>query len=272
MDERHMGLYQLFRICSDKYNNPQIRLMPVCTGDRGWDPSEHGGDPAKNPPRYSMCYHERLQPYNKKYCGPDWTFFHWPTANIRSFEDLKRKIMAASEVSPVDNRVGWFGNLTSPMSDVSEYYTRPKLKRIGDAHPDLFDIHHVGVVDNYVDERCKGYLSLPEMVAQYAYVLDIGGNGYSGRLKYLLFSRRPLILVARDFVEYFHHQLVPYKHYVPVKKDLSDLVEKAEWMRTHPEECRAMADTALTFALEEFQMEKIIDRIFSVFQALHSIE
>lgn len=78
----------------------------------------------------------------------------------------------------------------------------------------------------------------------YRFLIDIGGNGYSGRLKLLLFSRHPLLIVDRDYIEFFHSSLVPYVHYVPVKMDLSDLLEKARWIRDNYEKRLEIAANA----------------------------
>ena len=104
-------------------------------------------------------------------------------------------------------------------SKVIEHITRPLLKKIGDENPNLFDIVQVSSVHD------STYISLPQLT-KYKYLIDIGGNGYSGRLKYLLYSNRPLLIVDRDSIEYFYNDLIPYIHYIPIKIDLSDLLEQ----------------------------------------------
>ncbi len=37
---------------------------------------------------------------------------------------------------------------------------------------------------------------------------------------------------------WFSHLLKPYIHYVPVKSDLSDLIEKIQWCRDNDEKCK----------------------------------
>ena len=38
------------------------------------------------------------------------------------------------------------------------------------------------------------------------------------------------------FYEYFYKDLKPYEHYIPFKRDLSDLNEKLQWAKDHDEE------------------------------------
>lgn len=49
------------------------------------------------------------------------------------------------------------------------------------------------------------------------------------RLPYLLAGGSLLFKQESKYYEHFYNQLVPYIHYVPVKIDLSDLVEKIKW-------------------------------------------
>jgi len=37
--------------------------------------------------------------------------------------------------------------------------------------------------------------------------------------------------IESDFAQYFYGDLKPYVHYVPVKKDYSDLISQIEWLR-----------------------------------------
>ena len=32
-----------------------------------------------------------------------------------------------------------------------------------------------------------------------------------------------------EYYEHFYHQLEPYKHYIPMQRDLSDIVEQVQW-------------------------------------------
>jgi hypothetical protein len=50
------------------------------------------------------------------------------------------------------------------------------------------------------------------------------GNGWSARLKVLLSSPRIVFIAERPYEEWFFEYLEPWKHYVPVKRDLSDLL------------------------------------------------
>ena len=129
---------------------------------------------------------------------------------------------------------------------------------------DLFDVTHISPHNGFISNYIKNYMSLPELL-KFKYLIDIGGNGWSGRLKYLLFSKRPLLIVDRNYIEYFYNDLIPYTHYIPVKMDLSDLLEKVEWMKTNYEECLNIANNAYNFALSNFTNDKLMKRINEVY-------
>lgn len=205
---------------------------------------------------YNFSYDHVNQKHLENTCGPDWTFVSWPSAGIDSFEETVEKIKQEGQKDALLEKVGWHGNIYSPAQDVPEHITRPLLKKISDENPDLLDVIHVGGHEI----RTKG-TSIPDLVSTYKYVLDIGGNGYSGRLTYLLFSNRPLLFVERDHVQYYVKDLEPYVHYVPVKRDLSNLIEQIQWMKDNEEKCKEIAKNAQDFAKTNFTREKILERV-----------
>lgn len=64
------------------------------------------------------------------------------------------------------------------------------------------------------------------------YILDIYGNTESWtRLPFIMLSGSVPLKVDSPYVQYFSKSLEPWKHYVPVKRDLSDLIEKIQWCK-----------------------------------------
>jgi hypothetical protein len=258
MGEREIGLFNFFYKCAEKYGDEGIKHIRFNCGDRG-NENEYSKE-------YSMCYNKN-NPNLKKYCGPDWVFHHWPSASINSFNDTAKQIILESFKEPKIEKVGWFGNLYSPHQSVIEFHTRPLLKKIADEHPELFDIVHIPPSNGIIDSNIPNYLSLADLI-KYKYLIDIGGNGYSGRLKYLLFSKRPLLLVDRNYIEYFNDDLIPYTHYIPVKMDLSDLLEQVNWMINNPEKSLEIANNAFVYAVKNFTIDKILERVYYVYNNL----
>lgn len=74
---------------------------------------------------------------------------------------------------------------------------------------------------------------------QYRGILDIDGNSWSSRFGALLCSNSVILKVEPEWVDYFHWKrhhdgrrslLQPWKHYIPVRTDLSDLMEVAAFV------------------------------------------
>ena len=250
-DERSDNTKELIKECADKYNNPDILNIELELNDRGLFEEQW------NNPKYSFSY-DINKPELRNYCGPDFAFYGWQTANIPLFEQVRDEIIQNSQDIPKHDKIGWHGN-------VSTSSNRSILKKIGDENPDLFDIIDINPIGYDINETIPQYMSLPELVSNYKYLIDIEGFGWSARLKYLLFSKRPLIIVDRTFVEYYHTDLIPNYHYIPVKNDLSDLVSQTEWIINNPEEAQEIANNAFEFATTNFSKDKLLDRIYEVY-------
>ena len=253
--ERLQALRYLLKRTSTKYQNPKIIDMPLNLEDRGNNDI--------NLKQYSMCYPVGNNEL-KKLCGPDWTFVSWPSANIRKYSWTRNQIILNSFIKPRIEKVAWAGNIYSPLSDVIEHKTRPKLYEIGKKNSEIFEIRHIAPNNGQIEKRTKNYMSFTELL-KYKYLLDIGGNGYSGRLKYLMFSRRPLLIVQRKYVEFWHEELKPYEHFVPVKEDLSDLIEKTTWLMDNQKESNHIATNMFNFAIARFKLKNLLEKVNSIF-------
>ena len=63
--------------------------------------------------------------------------------------------------------------------------------------------------------------------------MNIDGTVAAYRLPYLLGGDTLVLKQESHYYEHFYKDLEPYKHYVPFKRDLSDLEEKIEWAKTN---------------------------------------
>jgi hypothetical protein len=112
----------------------------------------------------------------------------------------------------------------------------------------------------------------PASWAHRRFAIDIDGNtnAWSNLFQRLLLGCCVIKVGSEhDFRQWYYGDLVPWRHYVPVKPDMSDVVEKIEWCRSHPDECEAIAAggqalaMAMTFERELARGVGTIDRVFS---------
>ncbi|XP_033150714.1 protein O-glucosyltransferase 2-like [Drosophila busckii] len=66
---------------------------------------------------------------------------------------------------------------------------------------------------------------------KYKYQINIDGAVAAYRLPYLLAGGSLVLKQESPYYEHFYSKLIPYKHYVPIKRDLSDIVEKITWAK-----------------------------------------
>lgn len=107
------------------------------------------------------------------------------------------------------------------------------------------------------------YMSLEEQ-SNYKYILHIPGHSFAYRLTSELAMGSVILMVQSEYSIWYSHLLIENVHYIPIKKDLSDLVEKFEWCLQNPEECKKIAGCALEF------YEKYLNRDF-VFDYLQTL-
>lgn len=75
---------------------------------------------------------------------------------------------------------------------------------------------------------------------QYKYQINIDGTVAAYRLPYLLAGDSVVLKQDSGYYEHFYNELRPWEHYIPVRADLGDLLEKIQWARDHDEEVMMM--------------------------------
>jgi len=73
-------------------------------------------------------------------------------------------------------------------------------------------------------------------VCQYKYQVSVDGTVAAYRLPYLLAGDSVVLKQNSPYYEFFYKQLRPYEHYIPVKADLSDLLDRIQWAKDHDSE------------------------------------
>jgi len=88
-----------------------------------------------------------------------------------------------------------------------------------------------------------------QQFVNHKYTLVLDGACIASSLQWAFASGSVPILVTHPGNDWwFKRYLEPMKHYVPVAYDLSDLEERIEWLLTHDEEARTIAENAVAFS------------------------
>ena len=199
---------------------------------------------------------------------PDFMFHSWVQAGINDYVETTQNLHKIGQFNcPIVSKVGWIGN-------VGTHYTRRVLFEMGKLNGDIMDIMDCGnwfknenQNEKLLRLNCRNYMSLEDLTKKYKFLIDIQGAGYSGRTKILLWSHRPLLIVERNPVEFFYKDLKPFLHYIPVKEDLSNLIEQVNWCFDNYEKALEIAENAYLFCTLNLTREacyKQIDKIIKM--------
>ncbi len=83
---------------------------------------------------------------------------------------------------------------------------------------------------------------------RFKYILSLEGNDVATGLKWQMLSNSVVFMTKPTIVSFFMEDLlVPFVHYVPVKEDLSNLVEMVLWARENDERVRWISEQATKF-------------------------
>jgi hypothetical protein len=142
---------------------------------------------------------------------------------------------------------------------------RVKLTLLGHAHPDKLDafIHEVVQCDPQVPALLRNHGLVGNKVSQanhlkYKYLVDVDGNSCSfERYFWVLLSNSVVLKQITPNIQWYYKGLRPYEHFIPVKEDLSDLMEKILWAQTHDKEAKQIAENATTFVNNELSIEDV---------------
>ncbi|KAF6024518.1 KDELC1 [Bugula neritina] len=76
--------------------------------------------------------------------------------------------------------------------------------------------------------------------------LNIDGTVAAYRFPYLMAADSLVLKQDSEYYEFFYKELQPWKHYVPVKRDLSDVVQQVKWAIDHDDEAEEIARNGRT--------------------------
>jgi hypothetical protein len=88
---------------------------------------------------------------------------------------------------------------------------------------------------------------------KYKFAIDIDGNtnAWSNLFNRLLLGCCVIKIASpTGYRQWYYDDLIPWQHYVPVKADMSDLIEKIDWCRSNPDQCEEIAIAGQQLAMK----------------------
>ena len=191
-----------------------------------------------------MCPVVRLgtEPPRGVFWGADFGFDRF----IGDFVEETAEMEFAGRKVPIDRRAVFLGSYRQSSN-------RRLLGKLSGQHEDLLYVRDVV-------PGSEDFLSLGDQTARFAAFVDPLAYGYSGRLKKLLWSRRPVLVVRPRYIEHWFLGLKAGYHIELVREDLSDLVEKARALLQDHTRARLMGERALHFARRHLTRAAEVER------------
>ncbi|EZA48857.1 KDEL motif-containing protein [Ooceraea biroi] len=138
---------------------------------------------------------------------------------------------------------------------------RLDLIDISRRHPDLFNVSITNFFffRNEIDKYgpAQTHVSFFNFF-KYKYQLNIDGTVAAYRFPYLLAGDSLVFKQESKYYEFFYEDLIPEVHYMPVKSDLSDLVDKITWAKEHDEDGLKIVKSARQFARDNLLPRDIL--------------
>jgi len=193
-----------------------------------------------------------------------------------SYAEAFVRMTTAQEQYPFEKRqrkVFWRGSLSGPQYVTQENvhsFPRYKLLEIARSAPAMIDAQLTnyddiatrdpdGTIRAHLEERFGGlspYVPEPEFMA-HKYLISADGAVAAWRRVPVILASGSVLLLQHEWKQFFYPGLRPWEHYIPIRKDFSDLKEKHEWLENHPAEAKAIASAGHAFAMRFLTPEAI---------------
>lgn len=98
-----------------------------------------------------------------------------------------------------------------------------------------------------------------EQQSKYKFIIHIEGNVSAFRLSIELSMKSCILIVDSEWKLWYSDKLKPYIHYIPIKKDLSDLEDKIKWCIENNEKCKQIANQSFIFSQEFLSKNSILN-------------
>ncbi|XP_019737951.1 protein O-glucosyltransferase 2 isoform X2 [Hippocampus comes] len=145
---------------------------------------------------------------------------------------------------------------------------RLELVKLSRAHPHMIDAAFTNFFFFKHDESLYGplvkHVSFFDFF-KYKYQINIDGTVAAYRLPYLLAGDSVVFKQDSGYYEHFYSELIPWEHYIPVRADLGDLLEKIQWARDHDREAKKISLAGQQFARNRLMGDKIFCYYYKLF-------
>ena len=109
----------------------------------------------------------------------------------------------------------------------------------------------------------------PQEQSNYKYIINVDGHVAAFRLSLELNMHSVILLVDSTWRIWYKNMLIPYTHYVPIKADLSNLLDQIKWCRNNDDKCQQIVANAQLFFQTYIQKNGILDYMQKTLVDIH---
>lgn len=152
------------------------------------------------------------------------------------------------------------GTFPKDLDDIQSY-TRVKLCDLSLKNPETVDAKFTKFTQGGEKvpslQRYRGDFVSYEDQLKFKYLMVIDGNSCSFSASgWRWFTNSLVIKDDSDLIQWYYNELKPGVHYISVRADLEDLLEKVAWAKEHDSEAKAIAKEAREFAISHITKEQ----------------
>lgn len=170
------------------------------------------------------------------------------------YDSLVNAVISAGEKPPQTYKAGWCGHAGT---SARQYFVKQCNQHPLSNFCEVIDINWTK--PNQDSTWPDKFMTFDEQVKRWRYLIDISGLGWADRTKFFFFSNRVVFYIKRKNNEFYFKNMEPWKHYVPVEPDLSDLENNFKIIKNDEKLENYIKKNALEFAKENLTQQKAIE-------------
>ena len=187
---------------------------------------------------------------------------------LGGYEGLRKEVEKGLSKYPWNkkiNKVFWRGSSTGGWLTTVNWHenARCKISMISNQFPSLVDAKISNICQ--CDDEVRAILISSNLLGsavsvkdhfQYKYLIDIDGNSCTySRFFWLLLSNCLTLKQVTENIQWYYKGISPWQHYIPIKADMSDLLEKLAQVGSENDRCLAIIAQANDFAKKNLNQE-----------------
>ncbi|XP_062867378.1 protein O-glucosyltransferase 3 isoform X2 [Trichomycterus rosablanca] len=145
---------------------------------------------------------------------------------------------------------------------------RLNLASMSRKHPDLLD---AGITAYFFFREREKDLGKAPLVGffdffKYKYQVNVDGTVAAYRFPYLMLGDSLVLKQDSPYYEHFYTHLSPNRHYIPIKRSLSDLIQRIQWAKENDGEVEQIAKAGQAAVRELLQPHRLYCYYYMVLQ------